>query len=77
MGNFLCEAHKMRSLENEESFLIKIEQGIDQYVYDALKTEGEVLYTIPEPQQLSLFEKLEEYLANKANSADAKSRAAD
>jgi len=72
MGNFLCEAHKMRSLENEESFLNKIEQDIDQYVYDALKSEGEVLYTIPEPQQLSLFEKLEEYLANKANSADAK-----
>ena len=77
MGKFLCEAHRMRSLENEENFLIKIEQGIDQYVYDALKTEGEVLYKMPEPQQLSLFEKLEKYLANKANSADAKSRAAD
>ena len=77
MGNFLCEAHKMRSLENEEAFLINIEQDIDQYVYDSLKTEGEVLYTILEAQQLSLFEKLEEYLANKANSADAKSRAAD
>jgi tRNA1(Val) A37 N6-methylase TrmN6 len=77
MGKFLCEAHRMRSLENEENFLIKIEQDIDQYVYDALKAEGEVLYKMPEPQQLSLFEKLEKYLANKANSADAKSRAAD
>ncbi len=71
MGKFLCEAHKMRSLENEENFLLKIEHDIDQYVYDALKAEGEVLYKMPEPLQLSLFEKLEEYLANKSLNLDA------
>jgi len=65
MGRFLCEAHKMRSLEIEERFLKTIEVSIDEYVSEALKAEGEVIYKVPTVEQLSLFEKLEKYLANK------------
>ncbi len=70
MGRFLCEAHKMRSLETEERFLKTIEVNIDKYVSEALKAEGEVIYEVRTMEQLTLFEKLEKYLANKTLNMD-------
>jgi len=67
MGSFLCQAHKMRDLDVEESFLESLEHEIDAYVGQVLSTRGEVLYAQdqPEPEQLMLFEKMAEYLAGK------------
>jgi len=65
MGRLLCEAHKMRNLELEKAFLERIENEIDQYVSQVISTKGEVLYAEAEPQQLVLFEEMEQYLAYK------------
>ena len=79
MGRLLCEIHSMRQLDLEEKYLDDIEDDIDSYVSQVAATRGEVLYEEESyhPVQLSIFEEMAEYLANKANSADAKSRAAD
>ena len=66
MGQFLCEAHRMRNLEKEERFLSMIEENIDTYVADLIQKEGEILYTRKPSKQLVLFERMAEYLANKA-----------
>ena len=66
MGRFLCEAHRMRNLEKEETFLSTIEGNIDAYVADVIETKGEVLYTQKPSEQLVLFEKMSKYLANKS-----------
>ena len=65
MGRFLCEAHRMRNLEKEETFLSAIEENIDAYVADVIETKGEVLYTQKPSEQLVFFEKMSKYLANK------------
>ncbi|MCI5148477.1 MAG: hypothetical protein D3916_03615 [Candidatus Electrothrix sp. MAN1_4] len=66
MGRFLCEAHKARNLETEEKLLNDIENDIDNYVSQLIKEEGEVLYKTSRDgyQQLTLFEKMGQYLAN-------------
>jgi adenine-specific DNA methylase len=65
MGRFLCEAHRMKNLELEEDFLKQVENAIDQYVGQVISTKGEVLYVKAEPQQLVLFDEMEQYLAYK------------
>ena len=65
MGRFLCEVHKLRDLELEASFLADIEQDIDSYVSQVIRAKGEVLYEELGPEQLMLFEEMEEYLAHK------------
>lgn len=65
MGQFLCQAHKMRNLDSEERFLDAIEQDIDGYVYQVISSKGEILYRKEEPKQLALFEDMREYLTNK------------
>ena len=79
MGRLLCEIHAMRQLDLEEKYLDDIEDDIDSYVGQVASTRGEVLYeeVSHHPAQMTLFEEMAEYLANKANAADAKSRAAD
>lgn len=79
MGRLLCEIHAMRQLDLEEKYLDDIEDDINSYVGHVAATRGEVLYkeASHRPVQLALFEEIAEYLANKANSADANSRAAD
>ncbi|MCC5847878.1 MAG: hypothetical protein JJU29_07265 [Verrucomicrobia bacterium] len=66
MGRLLCEAHRMMSLEDEERFLSDIEKNIDSYVADVIETKGEVLYKQNPSEQLVLFEKMANYLANNA-----------
>jgi hypothetical protein len=65
MGRFLCEAHKMRNLQVEARFLEELEQDIDTYVSQVILSKGEVLYEVAEPVQLTLFEEMGEYLANR------------
>jgi putative DNA methylase len=65
MGRFLCEAHRMRNLDLEERFLGKIEKDIDRYVSQVISAKGEVLYTETKPEQLRLFEEMENYLVTK------------
>jgi putative DNA methylase len=65
MGRFLCEAHKIKNLEREKDFLNQVEDDIDQYVGQVISTKGEVLYPEAEPQQLVLFEEMEQYLVQK------------
>jgi len=79
MGRLLCEIHAMRQLDLEEKYLDDIEDDIDAYVGQVAATRGEVLYqeVSPQPVQLSIFEEMAEYLANKADSTDANHRAAD
>ncbi len=66
MGRMLCEIHKMENPEMEEELLDNIEADIDTFVSQVVLTEGEVLYerTANRPTQLTLFEKMENYLAN-------------
>jgi adenine-specific DNA methylase len=64
MGQFLCEAHKMHCLDEEEAFLKKRESDVDKYVENILVERGEVLYKAAAAEQLVLFEQMAEYLAN-------------
>ena len=66
MGRMLCEIHKMENPEMEEELLDNIEADIDTFVSQVVLTEGEVLYerAANRPTQLTLFEKMENYLAN-------------
>jgi putative DNA methylase len=79
MGRLLCEIHAMRQLDLEEKYLDDIEDDIDSYVGQVASTRGDVLYeeVSHHPVQKALFDEMAEYLANKSNSADAKSRTAD
>ncbi len=67
MGQFLCEAHKLRNLVSEEQFLKELERDIDSYVEQVILTEGEILYNVEktEFQQLQLFEDMAQYLVKK------------
>ena len=65
MGRFLCEAHKMRNLDFEEKFLEGLEKDVDTYVDQVISVKGEVLYREPGPEQLMLFEEMENYLITK------------
>ena len=69
MGRLLCEIHTMRKLDLEEKYLDDIEDDIDSYVGQVAATRGEILYedVSHQPVQLSIFEEMAEYLANKAN----------
>jgi hypothetical protein len=60
----LCAVHKLRNLELEARFLTEIEQDIDRYVSQVIRSRGEVLYAEQEPEQLLLFEEMGEYLAH-------------
>jgi hypothetical protein len=64
MGQLLCEAHRMRCLDEEEAFLKKRESDVDKYVENILVKRGEVLYKAAAVEQLVLFEQMAEYLAN-------------
>lgn len=75
MGQFLCQAHKMRNLDSEERFLDTIEQDIDTYVGQVISSKGEILYRGEEPKQLALFEEMREYLVNKGLQSSTKSAA--
>jgi hypothetical protein len=55
----------MRNLELEARFLEELEQDIDAYVSQVIRSKGEVLYEEAEPKQLMLFEEMGEYLANR------------
>ena len=63
MGRFLCEAHRLWNLAEEETFLADIERHIDDYVAAVSKVQGEVLYTQNPSEQLVLFEDMAKYLA--------------
>jgi putative DNA methylase len=67
MGRLLCEFHSIRNLDLEEKFLDEIEEDIDSFVSQVAVTQGEVLYhrAALEPVQLTLFEEMGHYLANK------------
>ena len=77
MGQLLCEAHKMRCLDEEEAFLKKRESDVDEYVENILGERGEVLYKAAAPEQLVLFEQMAEYLANNRLQRTRTSRAAE
>ena len=64
MGRLLCETHTMKNPEMEEELLDSIENDIDTFVSQVMLTEGEVLYdqAAIRPTQLTLFEKMENYL---------------
>ncbi|MCY3708745.1 MAG: hypothetical protein OXG26_07595 [Caldilineaceae bacterium] len=64
MGRMLCEVHKMGNPEREEELLDSIERDIDTFASQVILTEGEILYerVASGPEQLTLFEKLENYL---------------
>jgi len=67
MGRLLCEAHAIGNLEEEERFLAEVEREIDSYVSDVIGAQGDILYKEKprEAVQLTLFEGMEDYLANK------------
>jgi len=65
MGRFLCEVHKFMNIDIEARFLAEIEHDIDSYVSQVIQAEGEVLYKVPRPEQLALFEEMGEYLSSK------------
>ena len=65
MGQLLRQAHLIRNLDMEEHFLSHVEKEVDIYVGQVMESKGEILYTQQEPEQLVLFEKMGEYLANK------------
>jgi len=77
MGQLLCEAHKMRCLDEEEAFLKKRESDVDKYVENILVERGEVLYKAAAAEQLVLFEQMAEYLANNRFQRTRTSRAAE
>ncbi len=64
MGRMLCEIHTMGNPVREEELLDSIEKDIDKFASQVILTEGEVLYerAASGPEQLTLFEKLENYL---------------
>jgi putative DNA methylase len=64
MGRLLCEVHKGRHLASEAKLLVEVEQDLDSYVSQVIRAKGEVLYEEPQPEQLMLFESMEEYLAH-------------
>jgi putative DNA methylase len=61
MGHLLRQAHRLRSLDAEEAFLVQVAHNIDDYVAQVLATRGEVLYAPDEALQLALFEQMAEY----------------
>ena len=70
MGRLLCEAHKMRDLDTEEQFLEGLEQDIDKYVGQVISVRGDVLYSKEQPEQMTLFEEMGNYLTNQHSSID-------
>lgn len=64
MGQLLCQAHTMRCLDAEESFLAQREKDVDAYVEVVLKERGEALYKAPTSEQMVLFEQMAEYMTN-------------
>jgi putative DNA methylase len=72
MGQFLCQAHRMRNLDLEEKCLEDVEQDIDTYVSQVISVKGEVLYeeTRTEAVQLMLFEEMGQYLAKRRSATD-------
>jgi len=64
MGRMLCEIHKMGNPVREGELLDRMERDIDTFASQVIMTEGEVLYerAASGPEQLTLFEKLENYL---------------
>lgn len=69
MGRLLCELHSIRNLKLEKKLLDEISGDIDLFVSQIVTTQGEVLYeqAAHEPIQLTLFEKMEDYLIEKRN----------
>ncbi len=65
MGRFLCEAHRLGNLDEEETFLSAIERRIDDYVADVIKAQGAVLYTQDPSEQLVLFAEMANYLTDR------------
>ena len=65
MGCFLCEAHKMGNIEQEERLFKELEQRLDDYVNKVMSAKGKVRYKVKEQEQLLLFEEIEKYLTNK------------
>jgi adenine-specific DNA methylase len=67
MGRLLCEIHAIRNLDLEAKFLADIEQDIDSFVGRVMATKSEFLYDpfAQQPVQLTLFEEMGNYLANK------------
>ena len=65
MGCFLCEAHKMGNIEQEERLFTELEQRLDDYVNQVMSAKGKVRYKVKEQAQLLLFEEIEKYLTNK------------
>ena len=68
MGCFLCEAHKMKNIEQEERLFQELEQRLDDYVNKVMSAKGKIRYKVKEQEQLLLFEEIEKYLANKEGS---------
>ena len=66
MGRLLRHTHTMCNLEKEEYFLAEVEREVDMFVEQVMEAKGEVPYTQQKSEQLILFEKMEEYLANKS-----------
>jgi hypothetical protein len=67
MGRLLCYIHSIRNLDLEEKFLDEIEEDIESFVGQVMATQGEVLYdqVTHQPVQLTLFEEMGKYLANR------------
>lgn len=67
MGRLLCEAHRLKNLEAEETFLGDVEENIDSIASQVLAAHGEVMYDhpAPKPAQLMLFEEIEKSLIDK------------
>ena len=61
IGRFLCAAHRLWNLDQEETFLADVERRIDDYVADVISVQGEVLYTQDPSEQRVLFAEMTNY----------------
>jgi adenine-specific DNA methylase len=76
MGRFLCELSRTGNIKKELDLLSNIEKESNEFISELLRiqTTPENKYEIhKEPVQLTLFETMEEYLANKAFKTDKSS----
>ncbi len=55
MGHFLCEAHRLCNLAQEETFLADVERRIDDYVASVSSVQGDGIYTQDPSGQRVLF----------------------
>lgn len=63
MGQVLCEAHRMRNVEQEEAFIESFDRRIDSFGEEVASTRGEILYAETPQAELALFEEMTAFVA--------------